>query len=114
MELLRGVQLVVFVAAAGALGHDIPHARRGRDPLVGDGAGCLIQIPDALLRQWATEKGLTLPPAGGYSTLAVQPPLTDAATPGPDAGPAPVFGLAAAFSALTALGFGVVPERRLS
>ena len=26
---------------------------RGADPLVGDGAGCLIQIPDDLLRDWA-------------------------------------------------------------
>src|ERR1043165_2372843 len=25
----------------------------GADPLVGDGAGCLIQIPDRLLRDWA-------------------------------------------------------------
>ncbi len=27
----------------------------GADPLVGDGAGCLIQIPDALFRAWASE-----------------------------------------------------------
>jgi glutamate synthase (NADPH/NADH) large chain len=39
----------------------------GADPLVGDGAGCLIQIPDALYRQWAESKGITLPPPGQYA-----------------------------------------------
>src|SRR6266404_7420818 len=28
---------------------------KGADPLVGDGAGCLIQIPDELLRSWAQD-----------------------------------------------------------
>ena len=27
----------------------------GADPLVGDGAGILIQIPDALIRDWAAK-----------------------------------------------------------
>ncbi len=39
----------------------------GADPLVGDGAGCLIQIPDALFRHWAEGNALTLPPAGDYA-----------------------------------------------
>src|SRR5215472_4668477 len=39
----------------------------GADPLVGDGAGCLIQIPDALLRAWANRQGLTLPPPGRHA-----------------------------------------------
>src|SRR5689334_21262289 len=39
----------------------------GADPLVGDGAGCLIQMPDALLRDWAAKAGKTLPPAGRYA-----------------------------------------------
>jgi glutamate synthase (NADPH) large chain len=39
----------------------------GADPLVGDGAGILIQIPDALLRNWAECAGLALPPAGEYA-----------------------------------------------
>ena len=38
----------------------------GADPLVGDGAGCLIQMPDALLRDWAAATGRTLPPPGRY------------------------------------------------
>ena len=39
----------------------------GADPLVGDGAGCLIQIPDGLLRDWAGKKGITLPRPGYYA-----------------------------------------------
>ncbi|HEX7884413.1 MAG TPA: glutamate synthase central domain-containing protein, partial [Phenylobacterium sp.] len=39
----------------------------GADPLVGDGAGCLIQIPDRLYRDWADEAGVELPVAGEYA-----------------------------------------------
>src|SRR5579864_7295556 len=39
----------------------------GADPLVGDGAGILIQIPDALYRAWAEDAGVTLPPLGEYA-----------------------------------------------
>lgn len=39
----------------------------GADPLVGDGAGILIQIPDALYRAWAQGAGVNLPPAGEYA-----------------------------------------------
>jgi len=39
----------------------------GADPLVGDGAGILIQIPDALYRDWANGAGVTLPPLGEYA-----------------------------------------------
>ncbi|HEY1146436.1 MAG TPA: glutamate synthase central domain-containing protein, partial [Allosphingosinicella sp.] len=39
----------------------------GADPLIGDGAGCLIQIPDALLRHWAEGNSITLPPPGDYA-----------------------------------------------
>jgi glutamate synthase (NADPH/NADH) large chain len=39
----------------------------GADPLVGDGAGILIQIPDALYREWAQGVGVSLPPAGEYA-----------------------------------------------
>ena len=38
----------------------------GADPLVGDGAGVLIQIPDALLRDWAKGEGVELPAPGDY------------------------------------------------
>jgi glutamate synthase (NADPH) large chain len=39
----------------------------GADPLVGDGAGCLIQIPDGLYRAWAQGEGIELPPPGEYA-----------------------------------------------
>ncbi|MDT0576895.1 glutamate synthase large subunit [Croceicoccus sp. F390] len=39
----------------------------GADPLLGDGAGILIQIPDALYRRWAQESDRTLPPLGEYA-----------------------------------------------
>ena len=39
----------------------------GADPLVGDGAGCLIQTPDRLLRDWAEQNKITLPPPGHYA-----------------------------------------------
>jgi glutamate synthase (NADPH/NADH) large chain len=34
---------------------------------MGDGAGCLIQIPDALLRAWAQDAHVILPPVGEYA-----------------------------------------------
>ncbi len=39
----------------------------GADPMMGDGAGCLIQIPDALFRAWADGERLSLPPLGDYA-----------------------------------------------
>ena len=39
----------------------------GADPLLGDGAGILIQTPDALYRKWAAAEGLNLPAAGDYA-----------------------------------------------
>ncbi|MGA8380838.1 MAG: glutamate synthase large subunit [Stellaceae bacterium] len=54
----RGLQILVNLDHRGAV---------GADPLVGDGAGCLIQMPDALLRDWANGQGLTLPAPGRYA-----------------------------------------------
>jgi len=36
----------------------------GADPLCGDGAGILIQIPDAVYRTEFAKQGITLPPPG--------------------------------------------------
>src|SRR5246500_5166223 len=52
-----GLQILVNLDHRGAV---------GADPLVGDGSGCLIQMPDALLRDWATRQGLALPELGHY------------------------------------------------
>jgi glutamate synthase (NADPH/NADH) large chain len=38
----------------------------GADPLMGDGAGILIQIPDAFFREEMAKQGVVLPPAGEY------------------------------------------------
>ena len=38
----------------------------GADPLMGDGAGILIQIPDEFLREEMAQQGVTLPRAGDY------------------------------------------------
>jgi glutamate synthase domain-containing protein 1 len=48
-----GLEILVNLDHRGAV---------GADPLLGDGAGILIQIPDALLRDWAGRKGVD--PAG--------------------------------------------------
>ena len=38
----------------------------GADPLMGDGAGILIQIPDAYFREEMAKQGVKLPPPGEY------------------------------------------------
>ncbi|MCC7267015.1 MAG: glutamate synthase subunit alpha, partial [Caulobacteraceae bacterium] len=58
-EIVRqGLQILLNIDHRGAV---------GADPLVGDGAGALIQIPDALLREWAGKEGVELPPPGDYA-----------------------------------------------
>ena len=39
----------------------------GADPLLGDGAGILLQVPDPLLRKWAESHGHDLPQPGDYA-----------------------------------------------
>ncbi|MFA5597440.1 MAG: glutamate synthase-related protein, partial [Pusillimonas sp.] len=43
----------------------------GADELMGDGAGILIQIPDALYRDEMAAQGITLPPPGEYGVAMV-------------------------------------------
>ncbi|MBI5164249.1 MAG: glutamate synthase large subunit, partial [Magnetospirillum sp.] len=43
----------------------------GADPLAGDGAGILIQMPDAFLRAEAAALGMTLPALGAYAAATV-------------------------------------------
>jgi glutamate synthase (NADPH/NADH) large chain len=66
----RGLEILVNLDHRGAV---------GADPLVGDGAGCLIQTPDALLRHWADEHGLTLPPPGRYAVAMCFLPMEEKA-----------------------------------
>src|SRR5258708_2762471 len=65
-----GLQILVNLDHRGAV---------GADPLVGDGAGCLIQIPDGLLRAWAERESLTLPAAGEYAVAMCFLPRDEAA-----------------------------------
>jgi glutamate synthase (NADPH/NADH) large chain len=58
-EIVRdGLQILANLDHRGAV---------GADPLIGDGAGCLIQVPDALFRDWADGRGITLPREGQYA-----------------------------------------------
>jgi glutamate synthase (NADPH) large chain len=50
----------------------------GSDPNTGDGAGILMQIPDAFLRREFTARGVTLPPAGAYGVGMIFMPQDDA------------------------------------
>src|SRR5262249_22962396 len=54
----RGLQILVNLDHRGAV---------GADPLMGDGAGCLIQMPDSLLADWARGAGKSLPRPGRYA-----------------------------------------------
>ena len=48
--------------------HNLDHRGAvGADPLLGDGAGILIQIPDPLFRKWASRAGVELPSPGDYA-----------------------------------------------
>ena len=48
--------------------HNLDHRGAiGADPLAGDGAGILIQIPDEFMRKAFSERGITLPAIGEYA-----------------------------------------------
>ena len=53
----QGLQILKNLTHRGAV---------GADPLAGDGAGILIQIPDQFFREEMAKQGVTLPPAGEY------------------------------------------------
>ena len=54
----QGLQILTNLNHRGAV---------GADPLAGDGAGILIQIPDQLLRAECAALGITLPAPGDYA-----------------------------------------------
>src|SRR5881398_153643 len=66
----RGLQILVNLDHRGAV---------GADPLMGDGAGCMIQMPDGLLRDWAAERGIELPPPGRYAVAMCFLPMDEKA-----------------------------------
>ena len=55
---LQGLELLTNLTHRGATGHD---------PKLGDGAGLLMQIPDAFMREEAAKLDIELPAAGKYA-----------------------------------------------
>lgn len=65
----QGVQILENLTHRGAC---------GCDPETGDGAGILIQMPDAFLRKEMAKQDITLPPEGDYACgLVFLPPSPD-------------------------------------
>jgi len=77
---IKGVKSHAIVEQALEILKNLDHRGAvGADPLLGDGAGILIQLPDALLRSWATGAGHELPQPGDYAVAMCFLPRDDAA-----------------------------------
>lgn len=64
---IKGVKSHAVVQQGLKILENIDHRGAvGADPLMGDGAGLLIQIPDAFYRSEMASQGVTLPPPGDY------------------------------------------------
>ena len=64
---IKGVKSHAIVAQGLRILENIDHRGAvGADPLMGDGAGLLIQIPDAFYRAEMARQGVALPPPGEY------------------------------------------------
>ncbi len=61
----QGLQILANLTHRGATGYD---------PKLGDGAGMLIQMPDAFMRKEASKVGVELPPVGAYAVGMVSLP----------------------------------------
>jgi len=65
---IKGAKSHAIISQALEILKNIDHRGAvGADPLLGDGAGILIQLPDALFRKWADGEGLKLPAEGDYA-----------------------------------------------
>ena len=65
---IKGVKSHGIVRQALEILENLDHRGAvGADPLLGDGAGLLIQIPDPLIRRWAQQHGHDLPQSGDYA-----------------------------------------------
>jgi glutamate synthase (NADPH) large chain len=65
---IKGAKSHAIIAQALEILKNLDHRGAvGADPLLGDGAGILIQLPDALFRRWAAESGADLPSPGDYA-----------------------------------------------
>ncbi|MBW7931028.1 MAG: glutamate synthase subunit alpha [Gammaproteobacteria bacterium] len=64
---IKGVRTHAIVRQALGILESLDHRGAvGADPLMGDGSGLLIQIPDAFYRAQMQQQGVTLPPPGEY------------------------------------------------
>ncbi|MGH7117564.1 MAG: glutamate synthase-related protein [Acetobacteraceae bacterium] len=64
---IKGRKSHAIIQQGLAILHHLNHRGAvGADPLMSDGAGILIQIPDALYREEMAKQGVALPPAGEY------------------------------------------------
>ena len=67
----QGLQILVNLDHRGAV---------GADPLAGDGAGILLQVPDRLFREDCAGKGIDLPPPGEFGVgMLFLPQIQDTA-----------------------------------
>ncbi|WP_073975617.1 glutamate synthase large subunit [Erythrobacter donghaensis] len=65
---IKGEKSHAIIASALEILEKLDHRGAvGADPLLGDGAGILIQIPDPLIRRWAQGEGHDLPQPGDYA-----------------------------------------------
>lgn len=77
---IKGVKSHAIVDQALEILRNLDHRGAvGADPLLGDGAGILIQLPDALFRKWAATQGKELPQPGDYAVAMCFLPRDDAA-----------------------------------
>ena len=64
---MKGVKSHGIVEDGLAMLENLTHRGAvGADPLMGDGAGVLVQIPDRFFREEMAKQGIELPPAGHY------------------------------------------------
>ena len=65
---MKGVKSHQIVADGLKMLENLTHRGAvGADPLMGDGAGLLVQIPDKFFREEMAKQGVTLPAAGHYA-----------------------------------------------
>ena len=68
---IRGRKTHKAIEDALLILHNLDHRGAvGADPLCGDGAGILIQIPDAYYREEMAAQGVTLPPPGDVAEFS--------------------------------------------
>lgn len=76
---IKGLRSHAIVQQGLLILHNLDHRGAvGADVLMGDGAGILLQIPDALYREEMARQGVMLPPAGEYGVGMIFLPKEEA------------------------------------